>query len=130
MAGEPDKGTSIHIGGDLTGQVIIGSGNTSHWQQANREREGLSELRAAIDELRTLLVDVPDVPARLDELETALARQPVDLDAVDQVHGWFRRNLPRFASVLNRIVLGPVVAKLVAAGGDQLVAEFTRRFGA
>jgi hypothetical protein len=32
-------------------------------------------------------------------------------------------------AAVNRVILGPVVARMVTAGGDQLAAEFTRRLG-
>lgn len=132
MAAEPGERTSIHIGGNLTGQINVGDENTLSWkhiQAGGVTATELAELRAAIDTLRTTLSGEPEAVSKLDELETALTGDPVDVPAVERVHGWFRRALPRFVAAVNRIVFGPIVAKLVAAGGDGLAAEFTRRLG-
>jgi len=132
MAAEPGEHTSIHIGGNLTGQVNVGDGNTLRWknvQTGGVTAAELAELRAAVDALRTTLAGEPEAMSTLDELEVALTGDPVDLPALERVHGWFRRARPQFVAAVNRIVFGPIVAKLVAAGGDQLVAEFTHRLG-
>ena len=132
MANEPAEHTSIHIGGNLTGQVNVGDGNTQSWQQVEAggaTAADLAELRAAVDALRTALAGEPEAVSKLDELESALTGDVVDVPAVARVHGWFRRTLPGLIAALNRIVFGPIVAKLVAAGGDGLAAEFGRRLG-
>ncbi|WP_143532142.1 hypothetical protein [Saccharothrix sp. ALI-22-I] len=88
----------------------------------------VAELRAQLDELRAL-IDSPEGAAKLDELEEALSGDEADVATVEHVDGWFRRKLPKFSAAVHRVVVGPIVAKLVEAGGDELVAEFTRRFG-
>ncbi|HEY0497681.1 MAG TPA: hypothetical protein VGD48_18185 [Kutzneria sp.] len=129
---EPAEHTSVHVGGNLTGQVNVGDGNTLSWQHVQAggvTAAELAELRAAVDALRTALAGEPEAVSKLDELETALTGDSVDVPAVAQAHGWFRRTLPGLIGAVNRIVFGPIVAKLVAAGGDGLAAEFSRRLG-
>lgn len=138
MTDERDRHRAVRIGGDVTGQVIIGNNNFQYWQRIQAlgpaSAEELAELRAAIATVRTSLSGESEqtadqAAAKLDELEGALTSENVDIPTVEHVEGWFRRKLPKIANMLNKIILGPIVAKLVAAGGDQLVAEFTRRFG-
>jgi hypothetical protein len=132
MADEPAEHTRIHIGGNLTGQVNVGDGNTVSWQHIEAggvTAAELAELRTAVDALRTALAGEPEAVSKLDELETALTADTVDVPAVVQAHGWFRRTLPGLIGAVNRIVFGPVVAKLVAAGGDELAAAFRRQLG-
>jgi hypothetical protein len=131
MAKERPEHTSIHIGGNLTGQVNVGNSNTLSWQQVQGgvTAADLAELRAAVDALRTALAGEPEAVSKLDELETALTGDTVDVPAVAKAHGWFRRTLPGLIGAVNRIVFGPVVAKLVAAGGDELAAQFRHSLG-
>jgi hypothetical protein len=137
MSGEQAKRTSVHIGGRVSGQVNVGDGNSLYWQQIRAAGPAtaadLAEVRAAIAELRAVVaIEQPETAgmagSKLDELDEALTGEQVDLPTVEHVHGWFRRKLPKVAEGLYRVIAGPVVAKLVAAGGDQLVAEFSRRF--
>lgn len=137
MTDERDRHHTFRIGGDVTGQVTVGNNNIQYSQQIQSlgpaSAEELAELRAAIAAVRTSLSGEPEqtadqAGAKLDELEEALTGETVDIPTVEHVQGWFRRKLPKIANMLNMIILGPIVAKLVAVGGDQLAAEFTRRF--
>jgi hypothetical protein len=137
MTDENGQGHTVHIGGNVSGQVAVGNHNVLHAQRiqapvsAAELTELLSALRAEIAELLAG-TDAPldgQADTKLDELAEALTGDEVDLATVEHVQGWFRRKLPRCAAAVNRVVLGPVVARLVAEGGDQLAAEFTRRIG-
>lgn len=138
MTKDRDIGHSVHIGGSVRGQVSVGNRNVQYWHQVRASgpatAEDLAELRAEFAKLRA---DLPQdsgqtsdqAAAKLRELEEALNDEQVDLPTVEHVQGWFRRRLPQFTSAINKIIIGPIVAKLVAAGGDTLAAEFARRFG-
>lgn len=143
MTDENRPGHTVHIGGNVSGQVAVGNHNIQHAQriQAPVSTAELTELLTALRaEIAELLAGTgPDDPAagtldgqadaKLDELAEALTGDEVDLATVEHVQGWFRRKLPRCVAAVNRVILGPVVARLVAEGGDQLAAEFTRRLG-
>jgi hypothetical protein len=122
------RGHTVRIGGNVDGQVAVGDNNVQHSHRGQDAPADVAELRAQLDELRAL-IDSPEGSAKLDELEEALSGDEVDVATVEHVDGWFRRKLPRFSAAVHRVVVGPTVAKLVEAGGDELVAEFTRRFG-
>ncbi|AHH96315.1 hypothetical protein GCM10010174_76830 [Kutzneria viridogrisea] len=119
-------GYHVHIGGDVSGQVSVGDNNVQVRSSEPVTEQDLARLRTELAELRAL---VPAAAQKIDELDEALTGGEVDLPTVEHVQGWFRRRLPQFLGALNKVVLGPVVAKLVAAGGEQLAAEFTRRLG-
>lgn len=137
MTDEKGPGHTVHIGGNVSGQVAVGNHNVLHAQRIQAPvstaelTELLTALRAEIAELLAGTDAVLDgrADAKLDELAEALTGDEVDLATVEHVQGWFRRKLPRCVAAVNRVVLGPVVARLVAEGGDQLAAEFTRRVG-
>ena len=52
-----------------------------------------------------------------------------DLTTMEYVERWFTRHRPELTGAVTRIVVHPVVVELVRAAGDELVAEFRRRFG-
>lgn len=128
----------IHVGGDLSGQVVAGSHNVSSWSRvesrdADVTRE-LSDLHAVLDELRSLVAATGEAESetglrKIDELEEAVTGETPDLATVEHVDGWFRRKMPALAAKVNQVILGPLVAAVIAAGGPALVDEFTRRFG-
>lgn len=135
MTERRDGHTSIRVGGNVTGQFNVGNSNVQYWQQVRSTGPAtsteLAELRATLADLRArVAVESTNTGAetKLDELEEALTGDTVDVPTLEHVQGWFRRKLPKFVSAVNAIIVSPIVAKLVAAGGDQLAAEFTRRF--
>lgn len=132
-----DASAQLHVGRDMTGQAVVGSNNRVTWQQAQQgapvTAADLAEIRQVIDELRGLVDAEIDVEAtareKLDELEEALTAERPDLATLEHVRGWFGRRLPRLADAVGRVILSPLVAKLIGAAGDELAVEFTRRFG-
>ncbi|MDF5754346.1 hypothetical protein [Spongiactinospora sp. TRM90649] len=127
------------MGGDLSGQVVAGDRNVVTWNQVKPDNvdiaRQLSELRAVLDELRAKVTAEGGVESetglqKIDELEEAISADEPDLATVEHVDGWFRRKMPALATKVNTILLGPLVASVIAAGGAALVAEFTRRLGA
>jgi hypothetical protein len=60
--------------------------------------------------------------------EAVIAREP-DISTMEYVKRWFVRHVPALAGAVTSIFVDPIVGKLVAAGGDALVAEFNRKLG-
>jgi hypothetical protein len=126
----------IEVGGDLSGQVAIGK-RIDQRQVVGREPPTAAELAALDDRFRDLERTVAEAapPEQRDraldmvaELETAVTAEEPDLTTMEYVRNWFARHLPTAAGVVTSVIVNPVVGKLVAAGGDALVAEFERRF--
>ncbi len=51
-----------------------------------------------------------------------IAKEP-DISTMEYVKKWFVRHVPALAGAATSIFVDPIVGKLVAAGGDALVAE-------
>lgn len=137
MPGEHGDRFSIRVGGDVSGQVVAGSGNVLNWNQIQTAgpvtAEDLDGLRDAFDEFRRLLSaeagDQADLAQqKLDELEEAVTADEPDVATMEATRGWFLRKLPGLAKQVSSLILNPIVTRLVATAGDQLLAEFTRRF--
>jgi hypothetical protein len=128
---------NIRVGGDVSGQLVAGRGNTTSWTQSQPSavtQEELVTLQSLFDQLHALIdTEAGDQKTaardKLDELAEAVASEPPDLATMEHVPGWFRRKLPTLAHAAYSLVVHPIVAKVVAASGDELAAEFTRRFG-
>ncbi len=135
MTGSTGEGVSIRVGGDVSGQLIVGSRNftiSGRCGEAVTEAE-LSQLGQLFGELRARLSAEDGersgaALAKLAELEEAITSQEPDLATMEHVHGWFRRKMPAVADAVGRLVAGPIVTRLVAMAGDDLAAEFHRRF--
>jgi hypothetical protein len=95
------------------------------------DRADLTEL---IDQVRAMLAamagdDIDTARGKLDDLEEAIASHEPDLATMEHVHGWFARKIPTLATAIGRIILSPIVTRMVASAGDDVAAEFDRRFG-
>jgi hypothetical protein len=66
--------------------------------------------------------------AKLAELEEAITSQEPDLATMEHVQGWFGRKMPALAGAVGRLVVSPIVTRIVTTAGDDLAAEFHRRF--
>jgi hypothetical protein len=127
----------IEVGGDLSGQVAIGK-QIDQRQVVSREPPTAEELAVLDDRFRELERTVaeaapPEERERalemVDELEAAVTAEEPDLTTMEYVRNWFAKHLPTAAGAVTGVIVNPIVGKLVAAGGDALVAEFKRRFG-
>lgn len=129
-------GVTVHVGNDLSGQVVIGNNNDTRYSApatvvTDEER---AELDTLLDRLRGLVAttagDRTD-PAlsKLDELDEAIHAETPDIATMEHVHGWFSRKATALAGAVRDLIVHPIVVKLVAAAGDTLAAEFRRRFG-
>ncbi|MGW4393725.1 hypothetical protein ACWEHA_00400 [Amycolatopsis nivea] len=126
---------TIHVGGDLSGQVVLGNDNTTtvgdYHAAGTASESDLSAVAALLEEIRAALpADLAGSGgAQLDDLEEAITADTPDLTAMERVRDWFAQHIPALAGAISRTVLHPVVVKLVAAAGDTLSADFRRRFG-
>ena len=138
---EQHIGPSLTIGGDVggAGQVAVGEGiiqiqTTVGPLPAMTEVDPI-ELRGLLTELKARVADETQPEKkdaaleRVQELEEAITATIPDLTTMEYVERWFTRHLPELAGAVTCIVVHPVVVKLVRAAGDELVAEFRRRFG-
>jgi hypothetical protein len=136
-----EKIPQIHttIGGDVRGQVAIGSGITQT-KTVTTIGEGVTQ--ADVQALRRLIAELesrvereapPDKAAaaleRVRELDAAVTSDVPDLTTLQYVQQWFVKHLPALAGSVTSLVVHPLVGKFVGAAGDAMVAEFQKRFG-
>jgi hypothetical protein len=130
---------SAHITGDVSGQIAVGSHNVQMGSVGAGRAEETGADRAQLEQLFEQLQSriTAQAPAeRQDdalrwtaELEQAIGAPAPDLTTMEYVQHWFARHLPVLESFVTELVTHPVVVRLVAAAGDELVAEYRRRFG-
>ncbi|MGW7537593.1 hypothetical protein [Amycolatopsis sp. NPDC054798] len=126
---------TIHVGNDLSGQVVLGNDNVTtagdYHAAGPVSQADLDTLAALLGEIRAALpADAAETGgAQLDDLEEAITADPPDLTAMKRVRDWFARHVPALASAIGRIVLHPIVVRTVDAAGDTLAADFRRQFG-
>jgi hypothetical protein len=132
----PTINISGTIGGSASGQTAIGKDITQiHTETAPVSEGELAELRQAIDALKTQVAEQapPDKQAQavqhLEDLHRAVTAAKPELSTIESVRNWFVTNIPTMAGAVTTIVLGPIVGRLVQAGGDVLAADFKRRLG-
>ncbi|HEY9750385.1 MAG TPA: hypothetical protein V6C63_17005 [Allocoleopsis sp.] len=71
----------------------------------------------------------PAALERLDELQEAVTAKKPDVSTMAYVKNWFVKNLPTLSGAVASLVVHPIVGKLVAAAGDEIVSEFRDRLG-
>ncbi|WP_370937665.1 hypothetical protein [Amycolatopsis sp. cg13] len=123
---------TIHVGSDLSGQVVFGDNNiTTGGDYHAAASADLAAVTSLLEEIRAALpADLAEQGgAQLDDLEEAITADTPDLSAMERVRDWFSQHVPALAGAIGRTVLHPVVVRLVAAAGDTLAADFHRRFG-
>lgn len=132
----PSIRSSIQVGGDLSGQVATGVDIAQQQSVGAPVTEAdRAELATAVEAIRetvrrTAPADVSgDALDRVDELEAALTADQPRLSAIEYVRDWLNDHVRPAGEAVGRLVVSPLVAKFVAAGGEVLVAEFRRRFG-
>jgi len=120
------SGGQVNIGENIHQTVTHTTGPTQ--QELEQLHQLLKDLRARVEaEVESDKKD--SAIERIDELEKAVMDKKPDLSTMEYVKNWFGRNLPSLAGAVTSVVVHPIVGKLVEAGGDLLVKEFTRRFG-
>jgi hypothetical protein len=62
------------------------------------------------------------------ELEETLVTGPPDPSRLEYVKGWIARHAPAALGTISHLIAGPIVAKLVEAAGEAVVAQFKARF--
>ena len=121
-----DERIVIRIGGDLSGQFVLGDNNVTTTSAADRTRLG-----ALFDELgRGLDGDFAE-PARaqLADLRDAVLAPTPDVSRMVRVRDWFAAHLPAMAAAVGRVIVHPIVVRLVNAAGESVATEFQRHFG-
>jgi hypothetical protein len=124
---------------DVSGQVIVGDGNVQAETIGapgtfDAPAKDASVLNAILAELQsTVASGAPPEKRdaaleRLGEFSEALATQPPDLATLEYVQGWFARQIPDLGGALSAILAHPVVVRWIESSGDDMAAEFRRRF--
>ncbi|MFC4909596.1 hypothetical protein [Actinomadura gamaensis] len=137
MADESIDRVNVEVGGDLSGQVVIGDRNklVAGLEKRAANVSDPAELRALIAQLRAALAAQPgDVAAegseRLADLEDALSAERPDPGRMRRVRDWFRERAPELAGAVGKIIVSPLATTLATAAGDDLAAEARRHLGA
>lgn len=137
MPGDHGDRFTVRVGGEVSGQTVVGDGNvvnrTYTYAAGPVTAEELDDLRAAFDELRSLLAgeagDQSELARqKIDELEQAITAEEPEVVTMEAIQSWFSHKLPRLADSVNSLILNPIVTRLIAAAGDHVAAEFTHRF--
>jgi hypothetical protein len=131
-----DDRVTVHVGHDVSGQVVVGSNNFTQSRASAPPvtDEDRAELSTLLDQLRNLVTtsagdQAGPALAKVDELSEAINAETPDIATMEHVHGWFTRKGMAVAGAVRNLILHPIVVKLVASAGDALAAEFRRRFG-
>jgi hypothetical protein len=123
---------SASVGGDVHGQMATGKDiRQTQVTGAPLTPEERAELAGEFEALRRRVA--AEAPAelqagateRVTELEEALTAEKPDLTTVQYVKRWFATKLPMLAGSVTSLLVHPLVGRLVQAGGDALVAEFS-----
>jgi hypothetical protein len=139
MSDQDPRRIHTTIGGDVSGQVAIGS-NITQTQSVTTVHGGvtpndLQELRRLIRELEARVSQEapPDKAGaaveRVRELDDALTGAAPDLTTLQYVQQWFVKHVPTLAGSVTSLVIHPLVGRVVEAAGDAVVSEFRKRFG-
>ena len=151
------SGPSISIGGNVSGPVIVGNGNTSigsnsgnitigshietlnTWQQTNLARvvspAEIEELAQAFQDLRQAVVQAapPALAAEAAQqaaaLQTAVTSPKPDVTAMGNTKAWFAEHLPAILGGVTGLLTNPIIGKLVQAAGEFTVDQFRERLG-
>jgi hypothetical protein len=133
-----DERIVIRIGGDMSGQVVLGDNNVTTNSRSALSSADRKLLTAVFDEvggqLDGQLGDHPDeladsARALLADLRAAVLATKPDVSTMVRVRDWFALHLPAMAAAIGRVVVHPIVVRLVSAAGDSIAAEFQRHFG-
>ena len=119
----PTPQPSIHIGGPVSGSIIVqGSNNTVRQQIATPAEEAdlsrsIAELRAKVESL------VPadqksEAIAQVAAIEAATKGDRPEVSKLASARAWFLKHLPALAGSVMSVVVHPLVGKLVEAAGD------------
>jgi len=124
--GDVGDGSQVAVGNEITQTQSYGPPPTA---------EDIAQLQQMFDELKAR-IEQEVAPAekekaleRVDELKEAVTAKEPDLTTVEYVKNWFGKNVPSVASSVVDLIVHPLVAKFVAAGGKVLAATFRERFG-
>lgn len=138
MSEKETKNVNVKIGGDASGNIVVGDENKVTIDQSQTtvtvSDKEYAELFSLIDDLKDKISkeagdDKKDQAIeRAEELKEALKEEKPDLSTMEYVTNWFAKNLPTIAGSVTSIVVNPIVGKLVQAAGDAAVEEFNRRF--
>jgi hypothetical protein len=113
----------IRIGGDMSGQFVLGDNNVTTNISADRKLA-----KDLFDEVDGQLDD-ETARAQLVELQDAVLAEKPDVSRMVRVRDWFATHLPAMAAAVGKVIVHPVVVRLVNAAGDSVAAEFQRHFG-
>ncbi|MCB0165028.1 MAG: hypothetical protein KDI79_12425 [Anaerolineae bacterium] len=137
-SGVSESTISVNVGGDLSGQLAIGTGHNQTQSiipgqpivteiDRNKLRQRLADLKQRIEfelppEYHKLALE------HVTELETAILNA-LDVETVSYVKHWFTKKTPEFAELISGIIADPVVVRQFEAAGGAVAEEFRRRFG-
>ena len=131
MSDEKKSGDSISANfGDVSGrsQVAVGKGITQSQTHVEVTPEDVAKLQQMFEDLKAK-IEQEVAPAekeraleRVDELQEAVTAKEPDIATVEYVNKWFGKNEPAVASSVFDLIVHPLVAKFIAAGGKALAA--------
>jgi hypothetical protein len=135
---KPGDNIRITVGGDLSGQLAIGSHITQVQQVSTTPPASEAEILERLADIRKVIqAEAPPAQKnaaleRVGELGQAVTNQKPDLTTIstmEYVKNWFTKNLPALAGAVTSVIVNPIVGSVVKAAGDLVASEFERRFG-
>ncbi|WP_298797593.1 hypothetical protein [uncultured Pseudonocardia sp.] len=123
---------AIKVKGDVSGQIAVGNNISQKMRHdstpvTDSER---AELHALLSELRAHVAaaappeQVDGALERIDELAESVTAAEPEIGTVRYVLRWFRRNIPALAGTVQKLVLNPLLSRIVGAAGDVAAADF------
>lgn len=133
----PESGSiGISAGGDLSGQVAVGSHNTQVQQTGATAlgAEDLAELRRQLGLLeRQVRAQAgpgaeEDAAQQVRDLEGALTSGPADVSRLRSIGSWIVDHVPEAFGAVVAFVVHPLVGKLVDGAAEAIIGELRDRY--
>jgi hypothetical protein len=135
MMNNNDEGgvrAAIKIGGGVRGQIAVGNNISQKMRHdstpvTDAER---AELQALLDDLHAqvataALAEQRDgALERVDELAESITAAQPEIGTMRYVLRWFHQKIPTLAGTVQKLVLNPLVSRVVGAAGDVAAADF------
>ena len=123
---------AIKVRGSVAGQIAVGN---DIYQQIRHDSAPVTdaeraELHALLDDLRAHVAATSPPEQRdgalerVDELGEAVTAAEPEIGTVRYVLGWFSRKIPALADTVRKLVLNPLVSRVVGAAGDVAATDF------
>lgn len=130
---------TVHISGDVSGQVAVGKHITQSQIQTALTPEFVAEMREALGGLRDRVAAeaprelIPEALEELSGLEDELTEEEVDPEELpgrlERVRNWFIEHLPAMAGTVSSVVIHPIAGRLVQTVSEAAARSLGEKLG-